>query len=533
MKLAATLIRPAFHCQHAPPAPDFGAIFNQDRAWPRLLPALACAGLALTAAVLWRRESAFSGVGSGRSDADRGGTVSELRRWYEKSDADVFETTRQDVKRFVEAKGAASPSVFGLSRGPYSKMSNYTRLHKLAGFEHGERPEQGSRFTCNFVSFQFQPANSTATPADAPPHASLLLPGLLSQRPNLSNTALCFLFYAEQFWTRATGGAKGVALARVVAGNNRVGDKEVFAESLAKYQSTCKAPASAGRLGGFPRTVLLKNKDECEKFFRENHLWAPEDESLWFVKDANGSLGRHIQLLRGADVRAMAANGSYTCPMPGRVASLEVERMWIPGKRKFDQRYYVLIPSLNPLIVLVRRGYLRFSAFEYQRDKMPGEDDELDRMRHVTNLAIQLYDAARRTDSKHSAGAGPFPREHRYSGEGVGRREGGADGQQVLQPVARLRELLIQSLGEGQGERAYERLETSARNAILQVLYPFLERIRFLDDKHKSIHTHSYSGRHTYAYPGCVCYSTQAAAVGYGKETCRADVGAGGHGRGL
>jgi hypothetical protein len=175
--------------------------------------------------------------------------------------------------------------------------------------------------------------------------------------------------------------------------------------------------------------------------------------------------------------------------MPGRVASLEVERMWIPGKRKFDQRYYVLIPSLNPLIVLVRKGYLRFSAFEYQRDRVPGEDDELDRMRHVTNLAIQLYDAAQRTDSKHSAGDGPFTREGRDRGEGVASRdqkEGGADGGQVLQPVARLREMLIQSLGAGQGERAHERLETSARNAILQVSYPFLDRIRFLTPNTKA-----------------------------------------------
>jgi hypothetical protein len=27
--------------------------------------------------------------------------------------------------------------------------------------------------------------------------------------------------------------------------------------------------------------------------------------------------------------------------------------MWTPGKRKFDQRYYVLIPSLDPLVILV------------------------------------------------------------------------------------------------------------------------------------------------------------------------------------
>jgi len=229
----------------------------KDRARPRLLPVLA-AGVGLAVALVFWRQNASAFGSRGRPDAGRA-KASDLRRWYAQSDEDVLDTTRQDVRRFVEAKGAAAPSVFGISRGPYSRLGNYTRLPKIAGFgAPGERPEEGSRFTCNFDAFKFLPANST--PPDAPPHASLLMPGLLSQRPNLSNTAQCFLFYAEQLWTRATGGAKGVALARVVAGDNRLGDKNTFAENLAKYQSTCKVPAraDAGGLGGFPQTVLLK-----------------------------------------------------------------------------------------------------------------------------------------------------------------------------------------------------------------------------------------------------------------------------------
>ena len=78
--------------------------------------------------------------------------------------------------------------------------------------------------------------------------------------------------------------------------------------------------------------------------------------------------GRHIRLLRTSDLTKMAANGSYVCPNPGRVASLEVPNIWTLCNRKFDQRFYVLLPSLDPLIILVRRGYLRVSSFEYSRE---------------------------------------------------------------------------------------------------------------------------------------------------------------------
>ena len=55
--------------------------------------------------------------------------------------------------------------------------------------------------TCNF------PVQNATTPPSA-----LMLPGLLSQRQHLSDISLCFLFYTEKLWTRATGGAKGVPM---------------------------------------------------------------------------------------------------------------------------------------------------------------------------------------------------------------------------------------------------------------------------------------------------------------------------------
>lgn len=93
-----------------------------------------------------------------------------------------------------------------------------------------------------------------------------------------------------------------------------IDDKELLALSLLRYTQRHQC-----RPAGFPTSVLLGKKASCEAFFRENHRWA-EPDSLWFVKAANGSLGRHIRLLRGRDVRALAANGSFSCPMHNRVA---------------------------------------------------------------------------------------------------------------------------------------------------------------------------------------------------------------------
>jgi len=184
-------------------------------------------------------------------------------------------------RRFLRRKGASTPT-FGVSRGRYWKASPHS-LTKLSQ-------------TCNF-----NVSNATAPPS------ALMLPGLLSQRPYLSDLSLCFLFYTEKLWTRATGGARGVPLSRMGGG---IDDKELLAESLSRYEhaNKCRAPATreaaagddddAWGVGGYPPTVALKDKAQCEEFFNANDKWAPDAESLWFVKDAHGSLGRHVRLLR-------------------------------------------------------------------------------------------------------------------------------------------------------------------------------------------------------------------------------------------
>ena len=55
-----------------------------------------------------------------------------------------------------------------------------------------------------------------------------------------------------------------------------------------------------------------------------NDRWAPLSSTLWFIKAADGSTGRHISLVRRSDIQSAVALGHLSCPISGAVASLEV-----------------------------------------------------------------------------------------------------------------------------------------------------------------------------------------------------------------
>ena len=71
------------------------------------------------------------------------------------------------------------------------------------------------------------------------------------------------------------------------------------------------------------------------------------------------ALSSHAALMAGDQIEAAAvdeeaagrARGVNVCPRKAVVASLAVPRPWLLGGHKFDMRVYVLIPSLEPLLV--------------------------------------------------------------------------------------------------------------------------------------------------------------------------------------
>lgn len=93
------------------------------------------------------------------------------------------------------------------------------------------------------------------------------------------------------------------------------------------------------------------------------------------------STGRHITLKSRSAVEQAMNMTNASCPEEDRIASLEVQGLWVPRGRKFDHRIYVLLPSLkDPFMALLREGHLRVSTVDYQASVIAS---------HVTNLAVQ------------------------------------------------------------------------------------------------------------------------------------------------
>jgi hypothetical protein len=190
------------------------------------------------------------------------------------------------------------------------------------------------------------------------PPEGLLTPGRLQARPDLDQLSQCFLWYTNALFSRATGGQAGKMIPRLGPG---VDNKGYFVEAMRKYENRhgC-APYQM-----YPPTLELNESRTCFDFFFDNSKWAASRDSLWFMKSARGSTGRHISLLRRHEIEAIAAKREDGCPREGSVASLEVENIWTIDNKKFDNRVYVLVPSLDPFMIFFREGHLRFSVLNY------------------------------------------------------------------------------------------------------------------------------------------------------------------------
>ena len=97
----------------------------------------------------------------------------------------------------------------------------------------------------------------------------------------------------------------------------------------------------------YPPTVELSDGKDCVEFFTNNSKWARSREALWFIKASDGSTGRHISLMRRRDIERSKARMSNECPLKGGIASLEVPNLYTINNKKFDNRVFVLVPSIE------------------------------------------------------------------------------------------------------------------------------------------------------------------------------------------
>lgn len=111
---------------------------------------------------------------------------------------------------------------------------------------------------------------------------------------------------------------------------------------------------------------MLDDQATCTFFSRNNSQLAPHPASLWFIKATNGSLGRHVRIWTREEIEEKQASGAFECPLPNTVASLQIPTPWHIDGAAFDNRVYVLLPSLDPLVVLFRPGHLRLTLAQAQ-----------------------------------------------------------------------------------------------------------------------------------------------------------------------
>ena len=128
----------------------------------------------------------------------------------------------------------------------------------------------------------------------------------------------------------------------------------------------------------------MAGEDEQTKSDRQAFLAAqlPPRSSMWIVKPAVSGRGIGISVVRTKEEVLQVVNNDRLNQT--FVVQEYLERPHILMKRKYDIRQFVLVTSLNPLIIYINSEYyLRFSALEYSKDDLSRREI------HLTNMQVQ------------------------------------------------------------------------------------------------------------------------------------------------
>lgn len=230
-----------------------------------------------------------------------------------------------------------------------------------------------------------------------------------------------------------------------------VDDKSMFLLWMEEYDkmNSCK-PFQVT-----PITLSLAHEGTCLQFYSNNGRWAPLGKALWFMKETKGSQGTHINLWSSQRIRekwqAHAPNGGrHLCPDNSTVASLAVSDPWLIDGYKFDNRVYVLVASITPLVVLFRSGHLRFSQVLYSAEE--GSSDPASNETAPADKEKDLRMGMHVTNPR-------FGLSHTN------------DTRKVLRPVKDMWRDLVRSHSKERTRVLWERLQMSVRNAALQAVY--------------------------------------------------------------
>ena len=148
-----------------------------------------------------------------------------------------------------------------------------------------------------------------------------------------------------------------------------------------------------------PLTIDLSDKDECSIFF--NSLTPQSfDTTRWILKKSrNSHNGEGVTIITKEKLKGLQKYFAFgeKC---GEFKDKYILQKYIGNpltveNRKFDFRIYMLIASVDPLIVMYHDGFLRVSLAEYDRDSKESGG-------HITNthLALEFVQGLNATDDE-------------------------------------------------------------------------------------------------------------------------------------
>lgn len=188
-----------------------------------------------------------------------------------------------------------------------------------------------------------------------------------------------------------------------IPGSSYLNRKELVAQAASLYVARYKdRPQCLSYDKFFPQTWVLSHKGQCKEFFAllnsEEYQELKQERRLVFMKKLpNTHRGEGVEPVNEAVETALRheyQNGKLCGELK---ASLIMQRyihnpLLIEG-RKFDFRMYMLIASVNPLIVYYHDGFLRVSLTSY-------DENSDDKKALLTNLSLnkQIYNDAAKGD---------------------------------------------------------------------------------------------------------------------------------------